>query len=59
MMYQGNETNTMSEKPRKQREPLSNQERQQIRAALRFLVIVLACVLGAAIIAGIVVSLMQ
>jgi hypothetical protein len=58
-MYQGNGSTPMSESPRKQRQPLSNQERQQIRAALRFLVIVLLCVLAASTVAGVVVSLMQ
>jgi cell division septal protein FtsQ len=59
MTYQRNGSNPMNENPSRRREPLSNQERQQIRAALRFLIIVLLCVLGAAMIAGVVVSLMQ
>lgn len=50
---------TMNDQNPKSRQSLSDQEKQQIRALLRFLGVVLVCIIAASLIAGLVASMIQ
>ncbi len=49
----------MNEQNPNSRQGLSDQEKQQIRALIRFLALVLLCIVAAALIAGVVASMIQ